>query len=245
MIWTADPHIHGWLPRLQAHRGLWVGGIRENTLESVQAAYAAGYGMCEFDVRVTRDGEVVLFHDDHHQQRPVARTSYADFNRLIPVTKLEELLTWFAGTKNFKLNIEIKSRRILHYHLEKQVCDLIARFGLEDRVLISSFNPISLYKIRRYNPRIYRALLLTFEKNHGNNIVVKSGVMNYMCRPHVLHLRYQDYTRHFRRLGRKIPIVLWTVNDAGIYRRLRNEVHGIISDRITPEEFAREVPGGS
>lgn len=235
----ADKNIREWLPRLQAHRGYWVGGLPENSMQSVAAAYAAGYEMCEFDVRMTSDGHVVLFHDDHYQGRFVAKTKYTEFNALVPVTKLEDLLQWFSGTENFKLNIEIKSRRLVNFKLEKTVCELIARYRLESRVLISSFNPISLYKVRRYNPGIYRALLLSFERNHGNNIVVKSGVMNYMCRPHILHLRYIDYSKHFRALGRKIPIVLWTVNEIEIYRGLKHEIHGVISDSITPELFGK------
>lgn len=239
MIWIADKNIREWLPKLQAHRGYWVGGLPENSMQSVMAAYAAGYEMCEFDVRMTSDGQVVLFHDDHFQGSFVAKTKYDDFNRLVPVTKLEALFEWFSGVENFKLNIEIKSRELVNFKLEKKVCELIGRYKLEKRVLVSSFNPISLYKVRRYNPEIYRALLLSFERNHGNNLVVKSGVMNYMCRPHILHLRYIDYSRHFRALGRKIPIVLWTVNDIEICRNLKGEIHGIISDEITPEIFEK------
>ncbi|HEY5107000.1 MAG TPA: glycerophosphodiester phosphodiesterase family protein, partial [Caulobacteraceae bacterium] len=46
-----------------AHRGLWSpGGAPENSLGAFQAACAAGYDI-ELDVRLTRDGEAVVFHD--------------------------------------------------------------------------------------------------------------------------------------------------------------------------------------
>lgn len=45
-----------------AHRGLWGGGVPENSLAAFRAAAAAGVG-CELDVRPTRDGELVVFHD--------------------------------------------------------------------------------------------------------------------------------------------------------------------------------------
>ncbi|MAN46031.1 MAG: hypothetical protein GYB49_01390 [Alphaproteobacteria bacterium] len=45
-----------------AHRGLWGAGCVENTLPAFQAAIDAGLGI-EFDVRLTADNEVVVFHD--------------------------------------------------------------------------------------------------------------------------------------------------------------------------------------
>jgi glycerophosphoryl diester phosphodiesterase len=45
-----------------AHRGLWSQGAPENSLPAFLAAAAAGYGV-ELDVRLTADGEAVVFHD--------------------------------------------------------------------------------------------------------------------------------------------------------------------------------------
>ncbi len=47
-----------------AHRGLWrTGAGPENSLAAFEAACRAGYGV-ELDVRLTADGEAVVFHDD-------------------------------------------------------------------------------------------------------------------------------------------------------------------------------------
>lgn len=45
-----------------AHRGLWGEGVPENSVPAFRAASAAGLG-CELDVRMTRDGELIVFHD--------------------------------------------------------------------------------------------------------------------------------------------------------------------------------------
>ena len=45
-----------------AHRGLWSEGAPENSLAAFRAAAAAGLGV-ELDVRMTRDGELIVFHD--------------------------------------------------------------------------------------------------------------------------------------------------------------------------------------
>src|ERR1700688_936699 len=52
------------LPRVFGHRGS-AGAHPENTLESFRAAAAAGVQYLEFDIHMTRDGEVVVSHDDH------------------------------------------------------------------------------------------------------------------------------------------------------------------------------------
>ena len=48
-----------------AHRGLrLLGGSTENSLTAVAAAAKAGYEGVELDIRSTKDGQVVAFHDD-------------------------------------------------------------------------------------------------------------------------------------------------------------------------------------
>lgn len=240
MIWSYPTDIGEWLPKLQCHRGYWVEGLLQNSLESVKEAYHRGYSMTEFDVRLTADQQVILFHDAKFGHKFIADTMYEELAAQIKVTTLRELLQWFITTTDFKLNIEIKNDNILNISIEKQVCDLIREYKIEDRVLISSFNPISLTKVRFFAPRVYRALLLSFERQHGNNWVVMSGVMNYFCYPQALHLRFQDYLEKksfFKTLARKIPIVLWTVDEVSIYEGNKDFIFGVISDRITPKQF--------
>ncbi|AGH95623.1 glycerophosphodiester phosphodiesterase [Pseudobdellovibrio exovorus] len=238
MIWLQDDTIKEWLPRLQAHRG-YHEKLEENTIEAIQAAHVLGYKMCEFDVRMTLDKEVVLFHDPEILGQAISSLNYNELRSMRAVTKLDEVLLWLRDTKEFKLNIEIKSTEVVSFQLEKKVCELVARFNLEDRVLVSSFNPVSLYKVRLFNSKIFRALLLSFEKDEKNTLLIRSGFLNYLAKPQVLHLRAEDYSRHFRNLGKKIPIVLWTVNDPEVYLQNKAEVHGIISDKITPELFSQ------
>lgn len=240
MIWQQDEKIWNWLPRLQAHRGYWVKGVPQNSIESIKSAYEIGYEISEFDVRLTGDGEAILFHDKKINGRPVYRLSHAEVKKHAPAPRLEELFDWFKGINNFKLNIELKNDGVFNYRLEKAVCKLIKEYGIEDRVLISSFNPLALAKVRVWCPSVYRALLLSYEREHGNNVFVMSSVGNYLCYPHVLHMRSEDfvkYANNYRSLGKKIPIILWTVNDLKIYEDQKNVIHGIISDEITPQEF--------
>ena len=85
-FWTPSPQIKNWLPRLQSHRGYWLGGLPENTLRSIQKAVELNYEMIEFDVRLTGDYHVVLFHNDGLDQKLINRTSLAELK-----TKIEEV----------------------------------------------------------------------------------------------------------------------------------------------------------
>ena len=86
MMWRTDTAIRSWLPRLQAHRGYWIEGHQQNSLKSVQAAYHKNYKMAEFDVRLTKDEIVVLFHDEKYQETAINQYT---LQNLIGVTAKE------------------------------------------------------------------------------------------------------------------------------------------------------------
>jgi glycerophosphoryl diester phosphodiesterase len=240
MFWSNKSEIKDWLPRLQCHRGYWVGGLQQNSLKSIQKAYALNYKISEFDVRMTMDKQVILFHDAKYNNKFISDTFYDDLKSEFPLTTLRELLEWFAQTGGFKLNVEIKNDGVFNYEIEKKVCELIEEFQVENRILISSFNPLSLAKVRFYNSKIYRALLLSYVQEYGNNLFVMSGVGNMLCRPHLLHLRnldFKKYKEHFKKISLKVPIVLWTVNDLSEYLENKDIIYGVISDEITPQQL--------
>lgn len=239
MIWKENPNIRNWLPTLQAHRGYWIKGLPQNSLESIAEAKNVGYQMCEIDVRLTKDNCVILFHDDTINDVPISDLYFSDLNNMQKTNSLSEVLLWLRSTENFKLNIEIKSGKMISYNLEKEICRLIELHSVVEKVMISSFNPLSLFKIKILLPDVYRALLLSFEDNPKNSLLLKSGFLNYLCEPHILNIRHDDYSVFFKNLSKKIPIVLWTVNEIEIYDKHKNEVHGIISDKITPQDFKK------
>lgn len=247
MFWCRSTSIRGWLPKLQAHRGYWVEGLQQNSLRSVQEAYRRGYKIAEFDVRLTSDRVAVLFHDEKYQDTFLFRSSYSDFKSLIKkefadLSKLEEVLLWMRLEKeknpafDFKLNIEIKSKKIFDGRLEAEIFKLIKKFDLFGSILISSFNPFTLFRVRRFDSRVWRALLVT--RSEESNFLLNSMILNLLARPHVLHLRWNDLSQKLiDRIGSKVPVVLWTVNEISDIEEFEGNIFGVISDRITPSEF--------
>lgn len=237
MFWTIDCEIRKWLPRVQGHRGYWCDGLQQNSLASLKKSYELKYQMCEFDISMTADDEIVLFHDDHFNGSKIKDLRLSDLRRYQPVDKLSEILHWFKGTSNFKLNIEIKSKTLLSKGIEKKISEMVCFYNLEDRVLISSFNPFALFYMRINCSKIRRALLLSQEYSPENKWYIRHNVFGFLSKPHVLHLRYEDFKNKFLKLNLKIPVVLWTVNEKDQLISYKKNIHGVITDLLPPESF--------
>lgn len=238
MLTKTQNDIQKWLPQLQSHRGSWTSGIKENTLAAIQKSYELGFRMTEFDIRMTSDNIIILHHDSRLNGISVRKMSYRQVLQSSHVTTLEEVLKWFCETDHsYKLNIEIKSSIFLNPKFEFKLCRLIQKFKVEDRVLISSFNFVSLLKMRLFSPKIKRAWLVSLEKHSEKQFKYFFHFVKLVSAPNCLHLRYQDLSESIKRISMKLPIVLWTVNDLEILKKNKNIIIGIISDTILPQDL--------
>lgn len=233
-------------PQLQSHRGYCLDETQENTLTAVKNAYDFKYSMVEFDVQMTSDFQIILFHDSFYKvgrrKKVIARTSFSQVYQDKHVSTLEDVFNWYKKNKiqDFILNIEIKSKNLIKFRLEEEVLQLIRKHKMERNVIISSFNPFTLAYFHAKEPLIFRSMLLTLERRLQNNIFVKKGVFNFAAQPNALHLRYQDWdAQKWKHLtDNEIPIVLWTCNDVKKAKHFLSQgVVSIITDKILPTEM--------
>lgn len=136
------PYFKSSKPRILAHRGLVDEFGRENTLAAFAAAKHAGAQYLETDVRTTKDGIPVLFHDasltrvagikKQIKKLTSSQVKKIDigFGNRIPT--LEEALLRFPSL-NFNIDIKVATAA-------KPVAEVINRLGAFDRVLIASFS---------------------------------------------------------------------------------------------------------
>jgi glycerophosphoryl diester phosphodiesterase len=232
------------IPLLQSHRGYCQPstGLLENTLGSIKKAYELDYEMVEFDIRMTKDHKIILFHDDRLDRLKISSLSLVELQKKIKVDELEDVFKWYKtiDTERFKLNIEIKSK-LVNGRLERAVYELIHKYKMNKNILISSFNPITLAYMNSFDKNIFRSLLLSNERGYGNNFLIKNMTFNFLAQPHALHLREKDWDKKIfkKLLEKKVPIVLWTCNDINKVRNyLEDGVSGIISDQIRPEQLS-------
>ncbi|MCU9613821.1 glycerophosphodiester phosphodiesterase [Caldibacillus lycopersici] len=157
-----------------AHRGS-SSSHPENTMISFMEANKAGADGIELDVQLTKDGEIVIIHDDKVDRTTNGKGFVKDltlaeikqlnaghhfkkgtFEDTIPT--LQEFLTWFKQT-NLLCNIEYKSTTITNHELEDKVVQLVRQYQLEDRIIFSSFNHYSIVYSYRLAPEIETAPL--------------------------------------------------------------------------------------
>lgn len=254
------PYLSQEHPIRFAHRGsriLWP----ENTAEAFQGAIDLGYRYIETDVRITKDGVVLAFHDETFDRTtngvgPVDQWDFEDVKRLdaawwfdedngYPLrgtgVRVRSLAEVFEMWPNTCFNIDLKGP-----NLEWPVADLIKRHGMERQTMIGSFVDHRVARFRRIT---------------RGEIPVSAGPMSVLAQiaasrfGRTIRRPVQAYQLPFdyrlvpidRKLVDAIhqagaQLHLWTVNEAAdMHRLLELGVDGIVSDRPdTLNEVMRE-----
>ena len=230
-------------PVIFAHRGASA-HAPENTLAAFELALAQNADAIELDVKLSADGRAIVIHDQTLERttgRPgrVKDLSFADLRSLDAgsffsekyrgerIPTLEEVFEAF-GNRTF-INVELTNYNTPRDQLVETVCLLVKKFGLEQRVLFSSFFPSNLSKARAYLPEVPRGLLAF---NGWLGAWARSFGFDF-GRYQALHPNLNDVTsqqvQRVHRLQRRIHV--WTVNAAEDMRRLFQwGVDGIFTD---------------
>lgn len=150
-----------------AHRG-YSSKYPENTMLAFRRAVEAGAEGIEFDVHLSRDGELVIIHDEWLERTTGVKGFVKDFDlselRRIdasrgfeslpgpnPIPTLEEYFELIDGV-DILTNIELKTGVFWYPDIEAKVLAVIDRFGRRKDVIISSFNHFSVLKMKELAP---------------------------------------------------------------------------------------------
>jgi glycerophosphoryl diester phosphodiesterase len=235
-----------------AHRG---GGFQpeieglENTLAAFQHAVDLGLRYLETDVRATRDGLLLAFHDEvldraTERKGPVADLEYAELADVL-VGGREEiplLASLFARFPHACFNIDLKSDAAV-----APLAELIASTGAHDRVCVGSFSHRRMHRFRcllarpvatvatpvevvalRFLPDRARAALRAVLP--AALLADDSAVLQVPDRHRNVRVVDEELVARAHRAGK--PVHVWTVNDpAQMHRLLDLGVDGLISDR--------------
>lgn len=175
------------------HRGHSIEG-HENTRPALLRAKELGASLCEIDLRMTRDGRLVVFHDDildnaSTGQGLISQTDYVGIvgletknrNGLAiggePIELFEDILT-FSRDLGLGLIVEIKDKFEGTSYLE-QVIDLLKHTEMFERVLMSSFDYVVLRDIKRLAPGI-RTMGINYHRLVDPASAARSATMDVM-----------------------------------------------------------------
>lgn len=216
--------------KVYAHRG-YSGAYPENTMLAFKKAHEVGSDGIELDVQLTKDGEVVIIHDETVDRTTNAKGFVCDYTLLeiqklnaalhfASVTPFEHIPTfeeYCAWVKNTDLitNIELKTSIIFYPELEEKVVAMVKRHGLEKHVFFSSFNFLSIARTKTLETSIPCGVL-----------VPESGLVNagYMCKsfgfeyfhPHISNISEESLAEN---KAHGIQTNVWTVNSMGDLER--------------------------
>jgi len=207
-----------------AHRGA-SGHATENTLLAFQMAVEMGADGIECDIRETRDGHLVIFHDATlkrmtNQSQAIARCPLTQLAQMSlrkgidtprPEENIPELSQLFEAIKSpCLLNLEIKKAT------PEKLLDQVYRYHAQKRVLLSSFEGALLSKIRSLDSEIAIGYLL--EKEVTTAMVKKAKAIGARS----LHLHVKKITKKVieRVHGEGFHLYVYTVDDPGGMARL-------------------------
>jgi len=159
------------MTQILAHRG-YSAAFAENTMSAFIAAEKAGADGLELDVQLTKDGEVVVIHDEKIDRTTSGNGLVKNFlfkeirkfnankkgAKKEPIPTLTEVLEWMQSNQLI-CNIELKNNLIPYEGMEEKVIQLVRKYDLSNRIIISSFNHYSIVLSYRMAPEIETAPL--------------------------------------------------------------------------------------
>ena len=164
--------------KVWAHRGA-SGYAPENTLDAFRKAVEMGADGIELDVQMTKDGELVVIHDEtidrvSNGKGWVKDYTYEElkkfnFNKTHLEYTMEEIPTLeqvylLIKPTNLTINVEIKTGIVFYPGIEERVLELTERLGMKERVIYSSFNHYTIRKIKELDPQAKTGML--YEEKH-------------------------------------------------------------------------------
>ncbi len=201
----------------------------ENTLRGFKKALELGVDAVELDVRGTRDGEVVVIHDDKVDRTTngsgfVSDLTSEEIKQLVTekgerIPTLKEALDFLD--KKVKILIELKETGF-----ENKVLDLIRAKGLEKNVIVVSFSEEALKNVRDLDDEVETGLIYV---RHKNPIKAALGLgANYL-----LPLYRFTHTVNVQRAHENgLKVIVWTINkQEEVLEYIEKGVDGIASDK--------------
>ena len=214
-----------------------------NTIPAFELAAEQGVHGVELDVHFSSDNELVIIHDytvdaTTNGTGEVAKKSLDELKSLdagswfdpkfagTQIPTLDEVFKTFGPA--LIVNVEIKVYNLEDPTIEQAVANCIFRNNMQERVIVSSFAPQNLRRIRVIAPDVPRGYIQSLETMSGDT----QGVLipeDY----HAEHWQHdmigQEQMDYAKEVGKYVNT--WTVNDAARARQLRLlGVHGIVTD---------------
>ncbi|MDO4982343.1 MAG: glycerophosphodiester phosphodiesterase [Eubacteriales bacterium] len=228
--------------KIYAHRG-YSGRYPENTMLAFQKAVEAGCDGVEMDVQLSRDGEVVIIHDElldrttdgkgFVKDRTLSELKKLDASKVKPgewgrqqIPTFDEFCAWLAGT-DITANVELKTGIVYYPEIVEKCIGIIRKYDVADKIIFSSFNHVSVLRAKKLAPEIpVGALVEGYSVTYAGYYCAENGIQYY--HPDFCLLNdeaVKECKEH------NVGINVWTVNDLNAFEKLVEwDVDGVITN---------------
>lgn len=238
-----------WLTsRPVAHRGLWDASEHpENSLSAFRLAVSRRIPF-EFDVQLTRDGQLVVVHDANLERLTGVRLRVADMDlgalRRLRIQGTGEQIPTFsevldvAGGTPFVVDVR-RWRGGRPGELERAVAHAVR--GYEGPFAVQSFDPIAVLRLRRLisDHPVGQASGYLHSAGPIAAVLGRAMITNLITRPafisYELSALPSAWVRFWRRLG--IPVLAWTVQSAEAQERASKSADNFFFDGYLPSVY--------
>jgi len=210
----------------------------ENTLKAFQKAIELHADYVEFDAHLTKDGEIVVIHDDDTysltgthsliRDNTLEQIKMLDAGEGEQIPTLQELIAIAKG--KIALQLEIKSTGLL-----VRMVQILREENLIQNSIVSCFMFDELVKLKRIEPKIKIGFLLPAELVRSQSIkrkILKCEREGFFA----IHPHFSTVDKEIVDFAHEngLKIYVWTVNDRNIMKDLiQLGVDGIITDDIS------------
>ena len=246
-----------------AHRGFG-NHAPDNSLAGAQLALENGLDGVDVDGQFSADEQVVIFHDVS-LERFTTGTGRVDSKTARELTTYDLSIKFGSGfsevyistfddfvrtvTPDGYLMVELKVPGVSDTGIEQQVNEIVQKYDAYDRVLISSFNPVVLYRLKRIEPRI-RTVFIFQDTGWDPQRVADTREEDRVALPWYLRTElmrvairkiikadalsiHQDVEESVidKLIAKGFPVFLWPVNDKqSVTWALGKRPYGLVSD---------------
>jgi glycerophosphoryl diester phosphodiesterase len=200
-----------------AHRGDR-SRAQDNTLEAYGLAVEAGADGIEMDVRRTSDDVLVMNHDDRASGfPPIVEMTFADVRQQIPSmpTLIETLAAipqhvWLnVEIKNFPDEADFEEAR----HTVERTMDTIVEHDNLARILLSSFDPVTMQRAAEVHPEMLRAQLIRLPYDLEVGIAAALSQGADAVNPELSHLTSDPAAKIESIHQAGLKTIVWKVNE--------------------------------
>lgn len=239
--------------KVWAHRGA-SGYAPENTLEAFKLAVDMEADGIELDVQLSKDGELVVIHDEEidrtsngkgfvkdYTLKELKKFNFNNSNSNYDNAKIPTLREVFELLKSTEMiiNVELKTGVFFYEGIEEKVLSLAKEMKMEDRIIYSSFNHYSVKKIKELDKNAKIGLL--YCDGWIDVVGYAKRLEAYALHPWSCNLKYDNIIEKCKEEDIKLHV--WTVNDEKEMKYLYdNNIEAIITNY--PDKAKRIINNG-